>query len=83
MKPEDEMQFGQWLALLERVRTEARRRNGTDQGVGGVAEDMGSMKLSLGSFAQRLAERKKRGYAGEYKGFVPPIEVAEDGQGSG
>jgi len=75
-----EMSFKQWLTLLERVRAAAKEKNGIDQD---VPADTGAAKLSLHDFARRLEERKKKGYAGEYKGYSPPAEECEDKEASG
>lgn len=77
LKEVDEMTLGKWLVLLERARGNARERNGTDRMEGEGGEEMRTMKLSLGGFAQRLEERKRKGYAGEYKGFSPPAETID------
>jgi hypothetical protein len=70
------LSIGQWLALLERTREAARKKSGTNFEV----EDTKAVSRSLQGFAQRLEERKRKGYEGEYKGYLPPKEEGWDGE---
>jgi hypothetical protein len=75
----DEFSMKQWIAFLVRTRAAAQKKIGNTQE---VVEDTGAVQLSLQGFARRLEERKKKGFEGEYKGFLPPTEKGGDEEGS-
>ncbi len=69
----------QWLALLLRTRGAGQIKS---EKAPEAEEDVQALKLGLQGFARRLEERKKRGYEGDYKGYLPPPDESNGGEAS-
>jgi hypothetical protein len=78
----EEMSMKQWLALLMRTRGGGQLKSGGSQEREGDTE-VQAVKLGLQGFARRQEERKKKGYEGDYQGYLPPAEEGGEGGSPG